>query len=157
MFYDELEKLLKWSSKEGQTTLHGQLGEGLTGLTFTSEKYGVQFKICSYIRLINHSNHIIPSLINEIYDPVKEEYACIPLYVRKGLINKAIGETGRKQNKRHMAFTFKNEDDANMCISRAEKRGVKYELLNRFSFHTNHSSPDHLDKFEGNDDGNAMH
>jgi hypothetical protein len=50
-----------------------------------------------------------------------------------------------------MAFTFKNEDDANMCISRAEKRGVKYELLDRFSFGTNH-----LEKGSEVDD-DAMH
>jgi len=52
---------------------------------------GKDISICGYINIILHENKVLPTLIQEIFDN-NGIYNEIPIELRKGLINRAIGE-----------------------------------------------------------------
>ena len=84
----------------------------------------VPHKVYAHIQLVLHPNVSLPRLIRDIFDP-SGLYADIPIEMRKGLVNRAIGESGRKKNRRREATLYRNEDDAKMDI---QKGGVKHHV-----------------------------
>ena len=87
----------------------------------------VQHRVYAHMRLILHTNTRLPQLIHDVFDTTGP-YTDIPIDMRKGLVNRAIGELGRKKNRRREAIVFRNEDDANMHMCGIKRGGVKHKI-----------------------------
>lgn len=90
----------------------------------------VPHRVLAFVNIILHKNDILPGLLKDIFG--KAPYSDIPIELRKGLVNRAIGELGRKKNRRRVAVIYKNEDDAKShCHDLQQKRlaATKHELF----------------------------
>jgi hypothetical protein len=86
---------------------------------------GVDVAVYACIRLILHPNDMLPVLVRDIFED-GGPYSDIPMELRKGLVNRAIGELGRKKNRLRTASVFKNHDDA--IMHKLMGGGVLYAL-----------------------------
>lgn len=89
---------------------------------------GSDVSVYASIRVILHPNITLPILIRDIFDN-GGEYDDIPLELRKGLVNRAIGELGRKKNRTRSATVYKNLDDA-IIHKQREGSGIICTLSN---------------------------